>query len=133
MSGNLTSQASKVLALANDAARSFNHAYVGTEHILLALIDGSSMELSQVIATFGIDADKIRAEVDRLVSRGDQPVKLSKLPLTPRAAQAIESARQEALFMNEKCIGPEHLFLGLVHDQSGVACQVLLNLGIRPA
>ncbi len=131
MPDHLTNQSRKVLALANDAARSFNHTYVGTEHILLALIEENSTELTHVLATLNINADKIRAEVERLVTRGNEPTKLRTLPLTPLAAQTIEYARQEALLMNEKCVGPEHLFLGLVRDQSGIACQVLLNVGVR--
>ena len=68
MTHSLTNQSRKVLALANEAARSFNHAYVGTEHILLGLVDEHSAGLAAVIETFGIDADKIYAEIDKLVN-----------------------------------------------------------------
>ena len=81
---------------------------------------------------FDITADKVRAEIGRVVTRGPEAVVARSLPLTPRARRAIEHARQEAFLMNEPCIGPEHLFLGLVSEPAGVACQVLLNLGVRP-
>src|SRR6476660_7464189 len=132
MTHPLTSQSRKVLALANEAARSFNHEYVGTEHILLGLIEERSSGVAEVLETFKIDADKIRAEVDRLVTRGPEPVALQTLPLTPRAKHAIDDAHNETRLMGETCIGPEHLFLGLMNDPAGVACHVLLNLGIKP-
>src|SRR6478672_11130011 len=133
MTHPLTSQSRKILALANDAARSFNHAYVGTEHILLGLIEERSARMSEVLETLGIDAGQIRAEIEKLVKRGDEPVTLRTLPLTPRAGRVLEIAHDEARLMDEKCIHPEHLFLGLMNDPSGVACQVLRNLGIDPA
>jgi len=128
----LTNQSRKVLALASGAARSFNHAYVGTEHILLGLIEERSAGMTEILETLQIDADKIRAEIEKVVTRGTEPVTLPTLPLTPRANRAIEKAYDETRLMNQKCIHPEHLFLGLV-SESGVACQVLINLGIEPA
>lgn len=132
MTHSLTSQSRKVLALANEAARSFNHEYVGTEHILLGLIEERSSGVAEVLETFKIDADKIRAEIEQLVTRGSALVALQTLPLTPRAQHAIDDAYNETRLMSERCIGPEHLFLGLMNDPAGVACQVLLNLGIKP-
>ncbi len=132
MTHSLTSQTRKVLALANEAARSFNHEYVGTEHILLGLIEERSSGVAEVLETFKIDADKIRAEVERLVTRGSEPVALQMLPLTPRAKHAIDDANNQTRLMSETCIVPEHLFLGLMKDPAGVACQVLLNLGVEP-
>jgi hypothetical protein len=131
MADSLTNQSRKVLALASEAARSFNHAYVGTEHILLGLVEEHSAAVSEVIETFGIDADKIRAEIDKLVTRGPGPVALKTLPLTPRATHIIDHAHTETQLMGESCVSPEHLFLGLMNDPAGVACQVLLNLGIN--
>jgi ATP-dependent Clp protease ATP-binding subunit ClpC len=133
MTHSLTNQSRKVLALANEAARSFNHAYVGTEHILLGLIEESSSGMSDVLEALGIEANEIRTEIEKIVKRGDEPVTLPTLPLTPRASRAIEIAHDEARLMNETCIHSEHLFLGLMNDPSGVACHVLLNLGIEPA
>jgi hypothetical protein len=130
---SLTSQTRKILGLANEAARSFNHAYVGTEHVLLALVEDGPQVIGELLATFGIDGDKVRTEVEKLVSRGGSPVTSPTLPLTPRAQRAIECAHDEARFMDEPCVGPEQLFLGLMSESTGVACQVLLNLGINPS
>jgi hypothetical protein len=132
MTHSLTSQSRKVLALANEAARSFNHEYVGTEHILLGLVEERSSGVAEVLETFKIDADKIRAQVEQLVTRRSEPVAQPTLPLTPRAKHAIDDAHNETRLMGEACIGPEHLFLGLMNDPAGVACHVLLNLGIKP-
>lgn len=130
MTQSLTNQTRKVLALANEAARSFNHAYVGTEHVLLGLIEDRSAGVADILATFGIDADKVCAEIERLVQRGAEPVTLRTLPLTPRAARAVDHARFETRLMGEACVRPEHIFLGLMNEPAGVACQVLVNLGI---
>jgi hypothetical protein len=132
MTNSLTSQSRKVLALANETARSFDHDYVGTEHILLGLIEERSAGVADVLETFEIDATTIRAEIERLVTRGPKPVALQTLPLTPRAKKAIDDARNETRLMGETCVAPEHLFLGLMSDPVGVACQVLINLGIKP-
>lgn len=128
-----TIQMQRVLTLANEAARGFNHGYVGTEHILIGLIEEGFTDISKVLAAFGIDADKVRSEIEKLVQRGRETVTRRSLPLTPRAENAIEHAHIEARLMNEKCIRPEHLFLGLMNDPSSVARQVLVHLGIRPA
>jgi hypothetical protein len=131
MTHSLTNQSRKVLTLANEAARSFNHAYVGTEHILLGLVEEQSAGFAEVIGALGVDAGKIRAEIERLVTRCPEPVTLKTLPLTPRARHAIDHAHNETRLMDESCVGPEHLFLGLMNEPSGIACQVLLNLGIN--
>lgn len=132
MSHALTKQARNALALANEAARSLNHAYVGTEHVLLGLIDGGSSSVVDVLTMFGVTADKVRAEIDRLIQRGIEPVVQRTLPLTPRSKQVIAQAAIEATYFNETCVGPEHILLGLMHEENGVAYQVLLNLGVKP-
>ena len=131
MSEHLTNQTRKVLAIASSAARSFNHDYVGTEHILLALVEESSTGVSEVLAMFGVNADNVRMNIETLVQRGTQPVSRRTLPLTPRSKRAIEHAADHARFVSEKCIAPEHLLLGLLQEAQGVAAQVLTNLGLK--
>jgi len=131
MSHSLTHESRNVLALAQQAARSFKHAYVGTEHILLGLLEDSSCGIADLLAAFGITAEQVRAEIERLITSGAEPIKLQTLPLTPRSKHVIERAAVEARMVNETCIAPEHLLLGLMHEEHGVACQVLRNLGIR--
>jgi Clp amino terminal domain, pathogenicity island component len=132
MAQSLTNQAREALALANDEARSLGHDYVGTEHILLALVRDPSGIASKTLGTLGITPQSVRAEVERLVNRGPNPTSTSALPLTPRAMRAIDDATLEAAVVNEKCAGPEHLLLGLLSEGEGVACQVLINLGVTP-
>jgi hypothetical protein len=132
MSHALTKQARNALALANEAARSLNHTYVGTEHVLLGLIDEGSRSVVDILTMFDITADKVRAEIEKLIQRGAEPVAQRTLPLTPRSKQAIAQASIEATYFNETCAGPEHILLGLMHEEHGVAHQVLLNLGVKP-
>jgi ClpA/ClpB-like protein len=132
MAQSLTNQSREVLALATEAARNLQHTYVGTEHILLGLVRESSGTASDVLAMLGVTAERICAEVERLVEPGPEPVVLRTLPLTPRAQHAIEQAGEEAQNFNEKCIAPKHLLLGLLSEEQGVASQVLLNLGVTP-
>jgi hypothetical protein len=132
MTNHLTDQSRRVLVLADVAARNLNHDYVGTEHILLALVQEPSAGVADVLTTFSIDADKIRIEIAKLVTPGASRAKVRSIPLTPRAKTAVAIAHDEARFMSEHCVSPEHLFLGLMNDPAGVACKVLLNLGIKP-
>jgi ATP-dependent Clp protease ATP-binding subunit ClpC len=132
MSARFTNQARKALALANEAARSFGHEYVGTEHILLGLLEERSGGVPEVLATFGVDAGRVRSEIDRLVQRGTNPVSPGKLPQTPRVKRAIEFAMEQARIVNESCVSPEHLLLGLLQEENGVAAQVLLSLKLNP-
>lgn len=132
MAQSLTNQSREVLALANEEARHLQHGYVGTEHILLALVRDQSSDASKTLATFGINAERVYAEVEKLIERGPNPVAMRTLPLTPRAQRAIDQAGIEAASFNEKCASPEHLLLGLLGEEHGVACEVLLNLGLTP-
>jgi ATP-dependent Clp protease ATP-binding subunit ClpC len=132
MSQHMTSQSRKVLARANEAAKSLNHSYVGTEHILLGLLEQGSSSVAEVLNMFGVDAARARTEIENAVQPGLEPVSSRILPLTPRAKRALQNAGQEALYMNERCVHPEHLLLGLVEEREGVAGQVLRTLGIAP-
>ncbi len=131
MTKNFNDQARRVLSLAEQQARNLNHEYIGTEHILLALTEDDAGAVSEVLQSFGVERSAIRQEVERLVQRGPNPVATGKLPLTPRASRAIETAADEAKFMNEKSVGPEHLLLGLFREPDGVAGQALRNLGLE--
>jgi ATP-dependent Clp protease ATP-binding subunit ClpC len=132
MSSALTKQAQTALLLANEAARTFNHDYVGTEHVLLGVIEEGSKSVADILATFGITADNVRAEIERLVQRGAVPVVQQNLPLTPRAKHAITQAEIGAIYFDQTCAGPEHLLLCLMQVEHGLAHQVLLNLGVQP-
>jgi ATP-dependent Clp protease ATP-binding subunit ClpC len=126
-----TDRARKVMALANQEAQRFNHEYIGTEHILLGLVKEGSGVGANVLKNLGVDLRKVRLEVERLVKSGPEMVTMGKLPQTPRAKRVIEYAIEEARNLNHNYVGTEHLLLGLLREQDGVAAQVLMNLGLR--
>ena len=126
-----TDRARKVMALANQEAQRFNHEYIGTEHILLGLVKEGSGVGANVLKNLGVDLRKVRLEVEKLVKSGPEMVTMGKLPQTPRAKRVIEYAIEEARNLNHNYVGTEHLLLGLLREQDGVAAQVLMNLGLR--
>ncbi len=127
----LTDRARKVMALANQEAQRFNHEYIGTEHILLGLVKEGSGVGANVLKHLDIDLRKVRLEVEKLVKSGPEMVTMGKLPQTPRAKKVIEYAIEEARSLNHNYVGTEHLLLGLLREQDGVAAQVLMNLGLK--
>ncbi|MEK6644101.1 MAG: Clp protease N-terminal domain-containing protein, partial [Planctomycetota bacterium] len=126
-----TDRARKVMALANQEAQRFNHEYIGTEHILLGLVKEGSGVGANVLKNLDVDLRKVRMEVEKLVKSGPDMVTMGKLPQTPRAKKVIEYAIEEARNLNHNYVGTEHLLLGLLREQDGVAAQVLMNLGIK--
>ena len=127
----LTDRARNVMALANQEAQRFNHEYIGTEHILLGLVKEASGVGANVLKNLGIDLRKVRLEVEKLVKSGPEMVTMGKLPQTPRAKKVLEYAIEEARNLNHNYVGTEHLLLGLLREQDGVAAQVLVNLGLK--
>ncbi len=126
-----TDRARKVMQLANQEAQRFNHEYIGTEHILLGLVKEGSGVAANVLKNLDIDLRKIRLEVEKIVQSGPEMVTMGKLPQTPRAKKVIEYAIEEARNLNHNYVGTEHLLLGLLREQEGVAAQVLMNLGLK--
>jgi ATP-dependent Clp protease ATP-binding subunit ClpC len=126
-----TDRARKVMQLANQEAQRFNHEYIGTEHILLGLVKEGSGVAANVLKNLDIDLRKIRLEVEKIVQSGPDMVTLGKLPQTPRAKKVIEYSIEEARNLNHNYVGTEHLLLGLLREQEGVAAQVLMNLGLK--
>ena len=126
-----TDRARKVMALANQEAQRFNHEYIGTEHILLGLVKEGSGVGANVLKNLDVDLRKVRLEVEKLVKSGPDMVTMGRLPQTPRAKKVIEYAIEEARMLNHNYVGTEHLLLGLLREQDGVAAQVLMNLGLK--
>jgi ATP-dependent Clp protease ATP-binding subunit ClpC len=126
-----TDRARKVMQLANQEAQRFNHEYIGTEHILLGLVKEGSGVAANVLKNLDIDLRKIRLEVEKIVQAGPDMVTMGKLPQTPRAKKVIEYSIEEARNLNHNYVGTEHLLLGLLREQEGVAAQVLMNLGLK--
>lgn len=128
----ISGPARQVLALADAAARSLNHEYIGTEHILLGLIQDDAGTVAGSLKALGVDSTQIRLKIEQLVQRGPQAVSQRKLPFTPRAKQAIELADEDAQFLQQDGIAPEHLLFGLLREKDGIAGQVLASLGLEP-
>src|SRR5208337_1282465 len=120
-----TDRARKVMQLANQEAQRFNHEYIGTEHILLGLVKEGSGVAADVLKNLDVDLRRIRLEVEKLLQSGPDKVPLSRLPQTPRAKKVVEYAMDEARNLGHNYVGTEHVLLGLLRDDMGVAAQVL--------
>lgn len=125
-----TERARKVIILAKEEARRFNHDYIGTEHILLGLIREGEGVASSVLQKLGLSLENIRLEIEKLVQPGPATQIIGDIPFTPRSKKALELAAEEARALGHNYIGTEHLLLGLIREGEGVASQVLMNLGL---
>ncbi|MBL8695622.1 MAG: ATP-dependent Clp protease ATP-binding subunit [Planctomycetes bacterium] len=131
MFDRFTDRAKKVMALARQEAQRFNHEYIGTEHMLLGLIQEGSGVAANVLKQMNVDLEKIRHEVEKIVKTGPPTVTMGQLPFTPRAKKVLELSMEEASALGHNYIGTEHLLLGLIREQEGIAAQVLMNLNIK--
>ena len=122
------------MKLANQEAQRFNHEYIGTEHILIGLVQERTGVAASILKKLGVDLRKIRLEVEKIVQHGPagERVSMDRLPYTPRAKTAIEYAVDEAHKLGNGTIGAEHLLLGLLREKEGVAFTVFENLGLNP-
>ncbi|MCT1452201.1 ATP-dependent Clp protease ATP-binding subunit [Corynebacterium sp. p3-SID1145] len=123
-----TDRARRVIVLAQQEARDLNHNYIGTEHILLGLIQEGEGVAAKALESMGINLEDVRREVIDIIGRGTQP-HTGHVPFTPRAKKVLELALREGLQMGHKYIGTEFLLLGLIREGEGVAAQVLIKLG----
>jgi ATP-dependent Clp protease ATP-binding subunit ClpA len=126
-----TDRARKVMQLANKEAQRFNHEYIGTEHILLGLVQEGSGVGANVLKNLDIDLRKIRLEIEKIVQSGPHIVSVGKLPQTPTAKKVIDYSIEEARSFKHNYVGTEHLLLGLMREEEGIAAQILINLGLR--
>jgi hypothetical protein len=124
-----TRRVRKVLNLAQEEARRFQHNYIGTEHLLLALVREGEGVAAKVLADLYIELNTVRISVGFSMGRGDHPV-LGEVGLTRRANKVIELADDESRRLNHQYIGTEHLLLGLVREGEGIAAGVLESLGV---
>ncbi|MFH0839071.1 MAG: ATP-dependent Clp protease ATP-binding subunit [Candidatus Omnitrophota bacterium] len=131
MFDRFTERARKVIMLAKEEARKFNHDYIGTEHILLGLLREGEGVAAAVLQSLGISLDIIRQEVEKLVHPGSGAIVSGDIPFTPKSKKVIEFAMEEARSLGHNYIGTEHLLLGLIRETEGVASRVLINVGLN--
>ncbi|TGE31538.1 ATP-dependent Clp protease ATP-binding subunit [Desulfosporosinus sp. Sb-LF] len=130
MKGRYTERAEKVLAIAHNEAKRMGHPVVGTEHILLGLIQEGEGIAAQALTGMGLDLDKIRSQVEQITGVG-QPNN-GEVAFTPRVKKVLELANEEAHRQDVNYIGTEHLLLGLIMEGEGIAARILANLNVSP-
>jgi len=123
-----TERARRVIILAQDEAKRLNHSAVGTEHLLLGIIREGEGVASKVLESLGISAERVRAEIEAAIGRGDR-TPYEEVAFTPRAKKVLELALDEARRLGHNYIGTEHLLLGLIREGEGVAARVLEAMG----
>src|ERR687889_2154418 len=126
-----TERARKVVVLAQDEARHFNHNYIGTEHLLLGLLREDEGVAARALGSLNVTLDEVREQVESIVGYGEEGTG-GQAPFTPRSKKVLELALREALQLGHNYIGTEHILLGLVRESEGVAARVLSNLDVDP-
>lgn len=139
MYGRFTSRARKVMSLAQEAARRAKHGQVGTEHVLIGILDEGGNLAVKVLADLGVEADDLRAELQASMApaaKGRARTKTDRkpeghLPFTPLSKRALELTAKEALRLGHNYVGSEHVLLGLLATEEGLASKVLRRMGIE--
>ncbi|MGD8277805.1 MAG: ATP-dependent Clp protease ATP-binding subunit [Gemmatimonadota bacterium] len=130
MNYNFTDRVRKVLAMAREEAIRLQHDYVGTEHILLGLIREGEGVAATVLGALNVDLEQIHERIEESVKKGKATIALGELPYTSRAKKVLEYAMAEARELSHSYVGTEHLLLGLLREEKGIAAQVLNSLGV---
>ncbi len=126
-----TERARMVVVHAQEEARHFNHNYIGTEHMLLGLLREDEGVAARALGSLNVTLDEVREQVESIVGYGMEETS-GHAPFTPRSKRHLEFALREALRLGHSYIGTEHILLGLVSENEGVAALVLSNLGADP-
>jgi hypothetical protein len=127
----LTAGAREILELGGKAALGFHHDFIGTEHVLLGLLESQSGVVPAVLRRMGLDREIVGCEIEKVIGVGPAQPSCPTLPFTPRVKRALELAGLEARALDQTQVGAEHIFLGLLLEGSGVAALVLKALGVN--
>ncbi|MGD0064667.1 MAG: Clp protease N-terminal domain-containing protein [Streptosporangiaceae bacterium] len=127
-----TSQSRYAIVAAQEEARSLDHNYIGSEHLLLGLLRDDESTSAQLLASAGITLEAARQDVQELIGRGERPPG-AHIPFTPPAKKCLELSLREALLLGDRYIGSGHLLLGLISQDDSVAVKVLGRLGADPS
>jgi ATP-dependent Clp protease ATP-binding subunit ClpC len=130
MQERFTERVRKVISLARQEAVRLHHDYIGTEHLLLGLVKEGEGVAAVVLTNLGVNTDDLRRSVENAVDIGSETLVLGEVPLNQEARSCLNYALDEARKMNHTYIGTEHLLLGLLREERGVACQILQSLGM---
>jgi ATP-dependent Clp protease ATP-binding subunit ClpC len=126
-----TEQARQVVVLAQEEARALKHSYIGTEHLLLGLVREDAGDAARVLESLDLTLERVRGQVVRIVGLGEE-VNAGQIPFTPRGKKVLELSLREALNLGHEFIGTEHILLGLVRENDGVAARILRDFDADP-
>ncbi|MFC7038899.1 Clp protease N-terminal domain-containing protein, partial [Nonomuraea rubra] len=126
-----TDQARRAVVLAQEEARMLNHNFIGTEHILLGLIQEGEGLAAKALQSLGVSLEGVRRQIKEIIGQG-LPAESAHIPFTLRARKVLELSVREAVQLGHDHIGTEHILLGLIREGAGVAAQVLVNLEADP-
>ncbi|MFI6603292.1 Clp protease N-terminal domain-containing protein, partial [Nonomuraea sp. NPDC050536] len=127
-----TDQARRAVVLAQEEARTLNHDFIGTEHLLLGLLHVGEGVAAKALESLGVSLEGARQQVEEIIGQG-RSTPAGHIPFTPRAKKVLELSLREALQLSHNYIGTEHLLLGLIREGEGMAAQVLVKLEADPA
>ena len=127
-----TGRARQVVLYAQEEVRGFGHDHIGTEHILLGLLRQEEGLAARVLEYFGLTVERVREQVVQIVGPGEAALPSGQIPFTPRAKRVLETAPREALSLGQNITNTEHILLGLVRENDGVASRILLDLDVDP-
>lgn len=127
-----TKRAREVLRLAQDEAKRLNHSYIGSEHLLIGLMREDGGVAGKVLRELGLETNRVRAVVERLSGGRSASTPFSKIELSPTTKRLLEYALEEAKRMQQHYVSTEHLLLGMVRQNDGVAIEVLRKFGVSP-
>ncbi len=131
MAKRFTENAQKIILIAQEEAKRLNHDYVGTEHILLGLSALEGTVSNKILTNLGVTFRKVRLEIEKMVGIGDTIMLLGEIPFTPRAKKVLEFSVEESQMLGTDHIGTEHILLGLIREEEGMAGRILENLGLN--
>ena len=120
----------RVLALAQDEAIRQNHNYIGTEHLLAALLRDGDTIAARALTSLGADLTKVRTALEFIIGRGDRTTSPAEITLSPRTKKVVELAGTEAIHLGRQEVEPEHILLGLIDEGQGIASGILESLGL---
>lgn len=127
-----TERARKVMSMSRQEAQRLNSEFIGTEHMLLGIINEGGGVAAKVLKNLNVDTKQVRIEIEKLITPSTSPtVTLGQLPFSPRAKRVIELAGEASGMLGRDYVGTEHLLLGLIKENEGIAAQVLINLGLK--